>query len=76
MEKLWWNKPHPYPHEKDHVFQEFYNLFSMSKINQLQEWLLLHKEQDRKIKKSVVDIFSNILVVESTTKPLNFRKSP
>jgi hypothetical protein len=66
----------PLPHEKDHVFQEFYNLFSMSKINQLQEWLLLHKEEDRKIRKSVVWHFSIIVVVESTLKPLSFRKSP
>jgi hypothetical protein len=41
----------------------------MSKVNQLKKWLLLRKEEDRKIEKSVVWHFSNIVVVESTTKP-------
>jgi hypothetical protein len=41
----------------------------ISKINHLQEWLLLRKEEDRKIRKSVVSYFSNIVVVESTIKP-------
>jgi hypothetical protein len=31
MVKFWWNVPHPLPHEKDHIFQEFYHLFPMGK---------------------------------------------
>jgi hypothetical protein len=37
--------------------------------------LLLHKEEDRKILKSVVWHFSSIVVVESTPLAKNFRKS-
>jgi hypothetical protein len=56
--------------------KKFYNPFPTSKINQFQEWLLLHKEGDRKIRKSVVWHFSIIVVVENTTKPPYFRKTP
>jgi hypothetical protein len=56
--------------------KKFYNPFPISKINQLEEWLLLRKEEDRKIRKSIVLHFSIIVAVEITTKPPNFRKSP
>jgi hypothetical protein len=59
----------PYPMKKTIYSKKIYNPFPMSKINQLKEWLLLRKEEDRKIEKSVVWYFSIIVVVESTIKP-------
>jgi hypothetical protein len=41
----------------------------MSKVNQLKEWLLLHKEEDRKITKSIVWHFSNIVLVKAPLSP-------